>query len=103
MREHLVVTGLLHVENLSLDGQNRLRPTVPALFCGTAGRITFYDEYLCCLGRPFLAIRQFARQGHAVEGTLPPHQFTRTTRCLTGARCLYGFTDDFFRERRIFV
>ena len=44
VREHLVVAGLLDIQDLSLDGQNRLGSPVAALLGGTAGRIAFHNE-----------------------------------------------------------
>src|SRR6266852_5162313 len=86
VREHLVVTGLLDVEDLSLDRQNGLRAPVPALLCGTSSRIALHDEYLCMLWVSLLAIRKFAGQGHAIQCAFSPDQLTRSPRSFTRTR-----------------
>src|SRR5437899_1721519 len=85
MREHLVVSRFLDVENLSLDRQDCLSPSISTLLCGTPGRITLNDEYLCTLRGALLAIREFTGKRHAVEGTLSPDQLTCPPRRLSSA------------------
>src|SRR5260370_1251100 len=44
--EHLVEARLLHVENFSLERQDRLRAAVASLFGGAAGRVALDQEHL---------------------------------------------------------
>ncbi len=92
--EHLVVSGLLDVENLSLDRKNRLRAAIAALFRRSACRISFDDEDLRKLRRTFLAIGQLAGQGHAVERALSADELARTPGGLARARSFEGLSDD---------
>ncbi|CAB4737222.1 unannotated protein [freshwater metagenome] len=48
--EHLVDSGLLHVEDLAADGQDGLAPGVSPLTCRATGRVTLDDEHLALLG-----------------------------------------------------
>ena len=43
MAQHLVVAGLLHVQDLALERQNRLEPAIASLLGGSACALTL-DE-----------------------------------------------------------
>ena len=51
------------------------------------------------LRRPFLAIRQLARQGHAVQRALAPDQFPRAAGRFAGASRFNSFSDDLAWQR----
>ena len=54
MREHLLLPGLLHVEDLALEGKDGLEPSVAAHLGRASGRFTLYQEQLAQGGVPFL-------------------------------------------------
>ena len=54
--EHLVGACLLDVQDLALQGQDRLRATVAAALRAAAGRRAFDDEELALLGVTLLAV-----------------------------------------------
>jgi hypothetical protein len=58
----LVLHGLLHVEDLTTKGQDRLEATVPALFGRATGRVSFDQEQLATLGITIRTIGQLAGQ-----------------------------------------
>ena len=68
--EHLVDAGLLDVEDLAADRQDRLDPRVAALAGRAAGRVALDDEDLALLGVGRLAVRQLAGQAAAAEQSL---------------------------------
>ena len=100
MRQHLVVAGLLDVQNLSLDRKNRLGAPVAALLGGSAGRIALDDEDLRQLRRTFLAVRQLSGQRHAVQRALAADQFAGSPGRLARAGRFDGLADDALGKRR---
>src|SRR5213593_2980465 len=65
--QHLIEAGLLHVDELAANRQNRLKLSIPSLFGRTTGGITLDDVNLG-IGR--VAIRassQLSRQSSACE------------------------------------
>src|ERR1700732_2194949 len=78
--QHLVETGALDVEDLALQGEDRLTATVAALLRRAAGAVALDDEQLA-LGRvAFLAIGELARQVGDIERALAPGQVARLAR-----------------------
>ena len=72
--QHLVEAGLLDVEDLALDRQDRLEPAVAALLGRSAGRLALDDVDLALRRVALLAVGQLAGQAAAVEGALAAHQ-----------------------------
>ena len=68
--EHPVDPGLLDVEDLAADRQDRLDPRVAAALGRAAGRVALDDEDLALLGVGRLAVGQLAGQPAAAEQTL---------------------------------
>ena len=68
--EHLVEAGFLHVENLTLQRQDRLVLPVAALLGGAARGITLHDVELGKRRVFFLAVRQLAGQAGDIQGAL---------------------------------
>ena len=61
--QHLVDAGLLDVEDLAADRQDRLDPRVAALLGRAAGRVALDDEDLALLGVGRLAVATACRAG----------------------------------------
>ena len=68
--QHLVDAGLLDVEDLAADRQDRLDPRVAALAGRAAGRVALDDEDLALGGVGRLAVGQLAGQAAAAEQAL---------------------------------
>ena len=94
--QHLVDAGLLDVEDLAADREDRLDARVPALPGRAAGRVALDDEDLALLGVGRLAVRQLAGQAAAAEQPLagagqvpglPGRDPGRTPRPGTCGRC----------------
>ena len=64
--EHLVEASLFNVQNLALDRQNRLKPSISSLFRGTSGRLALHDVNFASGRIPFLAVGELAGQAAAV-------------------------------------
>ena len=58
--QHLIETGLFHIQDFSLQGQNGLKASIPGLFGGTAGRIALHQIEFPPGRVPFLTVGQFA-------------------------------------------
>ena len=84
--EHLVEAGLLDVEDLALDRQDRLEAPVAPLLRRAAGRLTFDDVDLAQRGIALLAVGELAGQRAVVERALAAHQVARLARRLARAR-----------------
>ncbi len=61
MAQHLVVAGLLYVEDLTLEGKNRLEAAIAAGFRGAACRLTLYQIHFTTLRIFLLAIGELSR------------------------------------------
>ena len=68
--QHLVDAGLLDVEDLAADREDRLDARVPALASRAAGRVALDDEDLALLGVGRLAVGELAGQAAAAEQPL---------------------------------
>ncbi len=82
--QHLVETGLFHVEDLAAKGENGLIPSVPTLLGRTPGGVSLHEIQLTPGRIPFLAIGQFSRQGTHLEGALTAGQLPGPTGRLPG-------------------
>jgi hypothetical protein len=88
--EHLVEAGLLDVEDLAAQRQDRLELAVAALLGRAAGGVAL-DDVDFAQGRVlFLAVGELAGQADAVEHALAAGHVARLARGLAGAR---GFDD----------
>ena len=59
--QHRIEAGLLDVEDLAPERQDRLELPVPALLRGAAGRVTLDDEEFAEGGVPRVAVGELAR------------------------------------------
>src|SRR5205085_3911349 len=79
--EHLLERGLLGVEYLAAQREDRLRLAVASLLRGAPGAVSFHDEELADRGVGRAAIGELARQVEAaVHRRLAPHLLGRVTR-----------------------
>ena len=93
-RQHFVEARLFDVEDLALEGQDRLGATVAALFRGTAGRVTLDEKQLGQRRIFFLAVGEFARQARDVERALAPRHLSSLARRFPRPRGVDDFRDD---------
>ena len=92
--EHLVEAGLLDVQDLALDRQDRLEAPVAALLGRAAGRFALDDVELALRRIALLAVGQLAGQAAAVERALAADEIARLARRLARARGVDGLADD---------
>ena len=83
--EHLVEAGLLDVQDLALERQDRLEAPIASLLGRSAGRLALDDVELAERRIALLAVGELAWQRAAVERALPPHQIARLARGLARA------------------
>src|SRR5262245_37414583 len=93
-REHLVETRLLDVQNLALEGKDRLGSPIATLFCGSAGRVTLDQKQLREGRILLLAIGQLPWKTRKVQSTLAPSHLARLAGGFTRASCLNNFRHD---------
>ena len=93
-RHDPVQAGLLDVQDLAAQGQDRLEAPVAALLGRAAGRVALDDEDLAPLGVALLAVGQLARQRQPVEGALPDHEVAGLAGRLAGAGSGQALLDD---------
>src|SRR6185503_16999334 len=65
--EHLVVPGLLHIQNLALQRKNGLEAPITPLLGRTACAFTLDEVELAAVGIALGAVCQFARQSATVQ------------------------------------
>ena len=99
--QHLVKARLLHIQNLSAQGQNGLVAAVAALLGGAAGGVALHQEQLAALGIALLAIGELAGQAAGIERALAPRQFASFARRLAGARGIDGLGANLASHRGI--
>ncbi|OPY91150.1 MAG: hypothetical protein A4E72_00259 [Syntrophus sp. PtaU1.Bin208] len=75
--QHLVEAGLLHIQDLSPQGQDGLIAAVTTLLGGTSRRISLNEIKLAPGRVPLLAVRQLSGQGPHFQGALPARQLPR--------------------------
>ena len=68
--QHLFQPGPFDVEDLALEGQDRLKSAVAAHLGGTAGGLAFDDIDLALAGVALGAVGQLSREGAALHGRL---------------------------------
>ena len=103
MAQHLVVAGLLDVQDLALQRQDRLIAPVAARFGGAAGRFALDQEQLAALRILLLAIGQLARQAAGIERAFAPRQIARFAGRFARARRIDRLLHDLLHHRRILV
>ena len=102
-RQDLVEAGLLDVEDLAAEREDRLEPAVAALLGRAAGRVALDDVQLAPGRVALLAVGQLARQRQAVEGALADDQVARLARGLAGAGRRQALLDDPAAVGRVLV
>jgi hypothetical protein len=100
--QHLVEAGLLDVEDLALDRQDRLEATIPALLCRPAGRLALDDVDLALCRIAFLAVGELAGEAAAVERALCAAPGRAPCGGLAGTRRIYRLADDALGDGRCF-
>ncbi|MNJ11609.1 hypothetical protein D3C77_57880 [compost metagenome] len=100
--DHLVETGLLHVQDLALERQYGLVLAVATLLGGAASRVPFhYVEF--GEGRVFLlTVRQLAGQTGDVQGALAASQFAGLAGRFTGTGRINDLVDHYLGIARVF-
>ena len=93
-REDLVETGLLDVQELAAQRQDRLEAAVAALLGRAAGRVALDDVQLAARRIALLAVGELARQRQAVEGALADDEVAGLACGLAGARRRQALLDD---------
>ena len=101
--QHLVVAGLLHVEDLALERQDGLELAVAALLGGAACAFTLDEVEFAAIRLALGAVGQLAGQAAAIQRALAPGQVAGLARGLTCARRVNGLVDDLLRDRRILL
>src|SRR5579864_4916012 len=103
MRQHLVVTRLLDIEDFSLERQNRLEAPVAALLRRAACRFALDQEQLATVRVAFGAVRQLARQPSGIERSLAPRQIPSFAGRFTRPGSIHSLVDDLLGYRRILL
>jgi hypothetical protein len=101
--QHAVETRALDVEDLALQGQDRLGLAVAALLGRAAGGVTLDDEQFRQRGIFFLAVGQLAGQAGDIERTLAPGQVARLARSFARTRGIDDLAGDGARFIRAFL
>ncbi len=97
--EHAVVAGLLDVEDLAFERQDRLEAPVAALCRGAACRFAFDEEQFTARRIALLAVAQLARQAAGIERALAPSQIAGFSGRFTRARGVDRLADDLASSR----
>ncbi len=92
--QDFVRAGLLDVQDLAANRQDRLDARVARVLGRSPGRVAFDDEELALARLVRRAVDELARQAGAVEGALSTREVARLTRRLTRARGLHRLGDD---------
>jgi len=101
-RQHLVEARPFDVEDLALEGQDRLRAPIAALLGGTAGGVALDDEDLRQRRILFLTVGELAGQTRNIQCALAPGHLARFACCLARPRRLDHLGDDGARFLRVF-
>ena len=102
-RQHLVKARALHIQDLTLQGQDRLILAVAALFGRATSGIPFDQEEFGLCRITFLAIGQLAGQGGNVHHALSPGQFARPLGRFTGGSGVDDLLDHGARIGGVFL
>ena len=79
-RDDLVEAGLLDVQELAAERQDRLEPPIATLLGRAAGRVALDDVQLAAGRIALLAVGELARQGQPVERALAEDEVARLAR-----------------------
>src|SRR5579859_226258 len=101
MAQHLVVTGLFDVEDLTLERQDGLEAAIAALFCSAACRFTLDQVKFAALRVALGAVGKLAGQAAAVESSFAAGQVAGFAGCFPGAGSVDGLVDDFLGNRGV--
>ena len=83
-RDDLVEPGLLDVQDLAAQRQDRLEPAIAALLGGAARRVALDDEQLAARRVALLAVGELAGQREPVQRALADDEVARLARRLAG-------------------
>ena len=97
--QHLVVAGLLDVEDLALQRQDGLEAAVAALLGGAAGGFALDQEQLAALRIALRAIGQLAGQAAGIQRALAARQVAGFAGRFTRARGFDRLADDLASRR----
>ena len=92
--DDLVEAGLLDVQDLAAERQDRLEAPVAALLGRAAGGVALDDEQLAARRIALLAVGELAGQGQAVERALADDEVAGLAGGLAGARGRQALLDD---------
>ena len=92
--QHLVVAGLLHVEDLSLQRQDGLEAAVASLLGRAACALTLDQVHFAAFGMALGAVGQLARQSAAIERALAAREVAGLACGFARARRFDGLVDD---------
>nr|P21562.1 RecName: Full=Uncharacterized 80.2 kDa protein in the 5'region of gyrA and gyrB; AltName: Full=ORF 4 [Haloferax lucentense DSM 14919]pir/D39135/ hypothetical protein 4 (gyrB region) - Haloferax sp [Haloferax sp.]AAB09604.1 ORF4 [Haloferax lucentense DSM 14919] len=101
--ENAVEAVFLDVQNLPLEGQNRLELAVAALLGRPARGVALHDEQFGLRGVAALAVRELPRQRGRFERGLAAGELLGLLRGLAGAGGLDGLRDDGRRRVRVLL
>ena len=102
-RQHLVETGFLYVQDLTLQGQDGLGFPVTTLLGTTTRRITLHDEQFRQGRVFFLAVSQLAGQAGDIQRTLAAGHIPGFTGGFTGTGRFDHLVDDHLGFVRFFL
>ena len=103
MPQHLVVAGLLDIQDLALQRQYRLELAVAPLLGRAAGRLSLNQIELAAIRLPFRAVGQLARQSAAIHRAFTPRQVACLACRLPRPLRIDRLVDDLLRDLRIAV
>src|ERR1700687_2260454 len=98
MRQHLVVTSFLDVQNFALERQDRLKAPITALFRGAACGFSFYQKKFAAVGIALRAVGKLSRESSAIESAFATRQITSFASSFTSARRINCLVDDLARH-----
>ena len=101
--EHLVVAGLLDVEDFALERQDGLEAAIAALLGGAAGAFALDEIEFAAVGIALAAVGQLAGQSAAIERALAASQVAGLARGFAGAGSFNGLVDDAPGDGRILL
>ena len=94
MTQHLLQTGLLHVQDLTLQGENRLDIAVAPGLGRTTSRVPFNNEDLSAALFLTGTVPELARQIGSAQGPLAPGQLACLARSFARGCRLDGLVQD---------
>ena len=100
--DHLVETGLLHVQDFALEGQDGLVLPVATLLGGTASRVPFHDVEFGERRVFLLTVRQLAGQTGDIQRALAAGQFAGLAGRFAGTGRIDDLVDHDLGVARVF-